>query len=113
MMNDPEDLKNKLIVLFPSFEEEMKKDDEIDYGYEETLTYHHIWITFAPMAHEYLIESTNKIQKAFCDIINNMVSEGGVKENAVSTCLLEHATQINIKKMIKPYLSSEAKNELR
>lgn len=112
-MDKPEELQRQLIALFPSLEEELKNDDELNFGYEPPITYHRIWLAFNPVAKKCLKDSSTKKQKAFCDIVNLMVSAGGDKENAISTCLLEHASQIGIKKIIKPYLSNEAKLELR
>jgi hypothetical protein len=50
---------------------------------------------------------------AFCTLINGCVSAGGDMENAVCTCLLEHASQVGIAKTIRPHLSEAAKAEMR
>jgi hypothetical protein len=42
-----------------------------------------------------------------------MVAAGGEKENAISTCLLEHASQVKVRNIIRPHLSAAAKEELR
>jgi hypothetical protein len=49
----------------------------------------------------------------FCDLVNAMVAAGAEKENAISTCLLEHASQVRIRNIIRPHLSAAAKGELR
>jgi hypothetical protein len=46
-------------------------------------------------------------------MINAMVEAGGERENAISTCLLEHASQVKLRAIIRPYLSEAAKRELR
>jgi hypothetical protein len=42
-----------------------------------------------------------------------MVAAGSEQENAISTCLLEHASQAKVKKIISPFLNAAAKKELR
>ena len=105
-----ENLQEKLVELYPVLEKELEED--YDYRYNPNLTYHHIWMAFVPISHRCLIGSNIKTLKEFCGIVNYMVDEGGDKENSVSTCLLEHASQLQIRKIIKPYLTSKTKNEL-
>ncbi|BCG65201.1 MAG: hypothetical protein methR_P3026 [Methyloprofundus sp.] len=112
MINTPEELQHKLVELYPSLEKELEEEDGFDYGYKPEITYHHVWMAFTIIANECLTGSDIKTLKKFCYIVNYMVGEGGDKENSVSTCLLEHASQIGIIKIIKPYLVSGAKNEL-
>jgi hypothetical protein len=49
--------------------------------------------------------------RALADIVNQVVADGGTIENAVSTCFLEHMYQINVRKVLAPYLSGEAKRK--
>jgi hypothetical protein len=42
-----------------------------------------------------------------------MFAAGAEKENAISTCLLEHASQVKVRNIIHPHLSAAAKEELR
>ncbi len=111
MINSPEELQEQLVAFYPALEKEIEGEG-FDYGYKPNLTYHQTWMAFAPIANDCLTKSNSRTLKAFCEIINYMVSEGGDKENSVSTCLLEHASQIKIGKIIKPYLSQGAKSEL-
>ena len=112
MISSPENLIEQLLKLFPEFEKELEEDD-FDCGYTPPITYHNVWFRFSPFAKSYLSNSNERVIKKFCDIVNYLVGEGGDKENGVSTCLLEHASQIGIRKIVKPYLSREAKDELR
>jgi len=75
--------------------------------------YHSVFQEFAPVSHRMLNGSTTSQIKEFCKIINFMVETGGDLENAVSTCFLEHASQVGVRKIIALYLSKEAKQELR
>lgn len=112
MIDTPDALQKQLIAMFPNFKEELI-EEVFDYGYDFPLSFHRVWMALARVIYTYLQSSTLKALKEFCYIVNHMVDAGGDKENAVSTCLLEHATQLGIKKIIKPYLSSEAKYQLR
>lgn len=111
MIKNPEELRDALVSLFPEFEREVSDEDDI--GYVEPLSYCAIWQCFSPVAFEYLSKAGSKGVICFSALINDLAAAGGDKENAVSTCLLEHSSQVGIKKLIKPYLSSEAKCELR
>lgn len=111
-MKTPEELKQQLVMLFPSFADEYN-DDEIELEYDPPSTLHRVWMDFSPMAYEYLSLASKKVLVSFVSLINAEVAAGGDRENAVSTCFLEHASQISVKKIIKPLLSAEARRELR
>ncbi len=104
MIQSPQELVARLIDLFPAFASEL--DDE------EYLSLHSVFFDFCPMSAKYLSSSSIRTVKEFCELINSMVAAGGSNENAVSTCFLEHASQIGVRKQIKPYLSPEAKREM-
>ena len=99
------DLARSLVDLFPDLERGMEAD--------EPVSHHDVLMTFAPRATELLESSGEKGKRRFCELVNDMVEAGGVAENAISTCFLEHASQIGVRKLIKPYLSAAAKSELR
>ena len=66
-----------------------------------------------PVITDYLRAAPKQTVEAFCALVNNMVAAGGVKENAISTCLLEHASQVQVRSIIRPYLSVAAIHEPR
>ena len=102
MFKEPKELQEALIELFPSFIEEVEEEyDELYYS----LTYHCVWMDFSPLAKNYLSNVGKKELKNFGLIVNKSVESGGVQENAVSTCFLEHASQIGVSHLIKPHLS--------
>ena len=112
MNNTPQKIADKLIQLFPDFEKEW--DEGESFGYEDgDYSFHVVFMEFAPVAHQMLSKASENQVKLFCTIINEMVANGGEEENAISTSLLEHASQVGIRKIIKPYLSQEAKKEIR
>ncbi len=49
--------------------------------------------------------------RAFGEWINGAFSVDHDLENAVSTCFLEHARQVRIDRVLRPYLSSKAKDK--
>jgi hypothetical protein len=111
-MTTPEQIVKLLISIFPEFEGEW--DNGEGFGYEDNnFSAHSVFLTYGPISKKLLESANDKKIKKFCEFVNLLVKEGGDSENAVSTCFLEHASQLNVRNIIKPYLSKEAKNELR
>jgi len=112
MIETPSQLVKELTNLFPQFVEAW--DGGESYGYDGVnFSYHSVLMELAPNCAKYLTEATSDQRKAFCDLLNLMIEDGGDQENAVSTCLLEHASQIGIRIIIKSCLSLKALQELR
>lgn len=110
MFETPEQLQQALIKLYPPFSE------EVEDGYDELynpLSYHHIWMEFAPISYAFLCKASTRELKEFCSVIERSMAGGEKQKNAVSTCFLEHGTQLSVKKLIKSYLSEAAKAELK
>lgn len=107
----PRDLVAALIGLFPAFRDEW--DEGEAYGDIGQYSFHTVFMELAPDCSQYLVEAPPRTVEAFCSLINDLVAAGGTMENAVSTCLLEHASQIGIRKVLKPHLSLAARGELR
>jgi hypothetical protein len=100
----PIDLAEAIKGMFPEFASELEG--------EEVESYHQVVQRLAPVITGYLQGAPARI-KDFCDLVNVMVAAGGEKENAISTCLLEHASQVKVRNIIRPHLSAAAKEELR
>ena len=112
MINTPQKIAEKLIQIFPEFEKEW--DEGESYGYDGGgYSFHVIFMTFAPIAHKILATASGKQIITFCSLINEMVANGGEEGNAIATGLLEHASQVGIRKILLPHLSQEAKKEIR
>ncbi|MBM4297545.1 MAG: hypothetical protein FJ143_07365 [Deltaproteobacteria bacterium] len=103
-IDSPTALAEYLIGLFPSFASEIEG--------EELTSYHQVFQRIAPVLSGYLKNSHPRTIKKFCALVNTMVDAAGDKENAISTCLLEHASQVGVRKIIRPYLGPAAKREL-
>ena len=104
-INSPVELLAILTILFPEFASEFEADEKVT-------TYHQVVLRLAPVIAGYLEVAPARIE-GFCDLVNAMVDARGDKENAMSTCLLEHASQVNLNRTIRPYLSAAAKEQLR
>lgn len=105
----PQELVASLIDIFPSFEQ--KWDNGESFGYDGDYSFHSVFLFFGPMCYKLLSEGTAKQQDRFCTLLNLCVAQGGKIENAVSTCFLEAASQLGFRKIIKPHLSPEAKQQ--
>ena len=118
-VTEAKDLAEFLIGLFPSFEkewvelEQSYKKTAAQIGYDSGLSFHQVLQTFAPLSFELLQKATPKQVSDFCKFINQAISDRGNLENALSTCLLEHASQVGIRDILKPLLSVEARKEMR
>jgi hypothetical protein len=107
-MNDiasPTALAETLTELFPEFATELEG--------EQVASYHQVVQRLATVITGYLQEAPKRTVERFCDVVNAMVAAGNEKESAISTCLLEHASQVKVRNIIHPYLSAAAKQELR
>jgi len=104
-IDSPTSLAKRLTELFPSFATELQG--------EEFTSYHQVVLRLTPVVTEYLHKASVQTVEEFCKMINGMVAGGGEKENAISTCLLEHASQIKIRAIIRQHLNGAAKRELR
>ncbi|GAA0709596.1 hypothetical protein ISN75_01910 [Dyella marensis] len=58
------------------------------------------------------VELSDKQCKALAELINGAVAAGGMAENAVFTCFLEHFRNVPVHKRVKPYLRNDAKLRL-
>jgi hypothetical protein len=101
----PAGLAETLMAMFPEFAVELEG--------EEVTSYHQVIQRLTPVISDYLQGAPKRTLEHFCEVVNAMVAAGGDKENAISTCLLEHASQVKVRNIIRPYLSAAAKQELR
>jgi len=104
-LDAPSRLVERLVKLFPTFAAEIEG--------EEIRNYHQVIRLLAPVVGGYLRASPERTVKRFCELVNAMADAGGEAENAVSTCLLEHASQVQVRTIISPHLNATAKRELR
>jgi hypothetical protein len=94
--------------IFPEFAVEWERDNP--YITDGKFSIHSVYMAFLPFLAS--AEKTEKNLRMVASLINGAVSAGGGSENAVSTCVLEHAHQVGLTSALKPYLSKEAKERL-
>ena len=104
-IDTPDALAKRLLQLFPPFAAELRG--------EAVESYNQVIQRLAPVVTSYLEGSPERTVKCFCELINLMADAGGETENAIATCLLEHASQVKVRKIIAPHLGAAAKRELR
>jgi hypothetical protein len=104
-IESPTVLVEQLVQLFPAFEVELDG--------EKVESYHQVVRQLTPVITGYLEGSSERTVRKFCDLVNLMADAGGETENAISTCLLEHASQVKVLEIISPHLSAAAKREVR
>jgi hypothetical protein len=93
-IDSPTSLAKHLIELFPPFATELQG--------EEITSYHQVVLRLTPVVTEYLQKASAKTVERFFKMINAMIEAGGERENAISTCLLEHASQVKLRVIIRP-----------
>ena len=112
IINTPADLVCVISEILPDFSEEWDNGEAFCYENGD-FSFHSVFMTLGPVSFQLLSNVDVKVIKKFCKLVNRAVEQGGDLENAISTCFLEHASQIGVRKLIAPYLSKETKRELR
>jgi hypothetical protein len=96
--------------LFPEFRPEWAKDLPQE---PDDWTYHSVLMTSAPISSACLRAADGRTLGRFVEPLNAAVERGGPLGNAFVTGLLEHASQLGIRKALRSHLSEKAKRELR
>ena len=106
----PEEMLLQLQELFPDFSHSWDDEDEWT-GLGRS--FHSV---ARELAHFFPLQGsslTDKELHAFAEWINGMAAAGGDLENAISTCFLEHSTQLGVYRLLAPHLSSHVKASAR
>ena len=118
-VDEPKDLVAFLGKLFPEFEPVWREAAASDaetaahIGHHVGLSYHRVLQVFAPVSAKLLNDAPPRTLQEFCNFLNESVTQSGDLENAISTCLLEHASQVGIRGIVSPFLSQTTKKHLR
>ncbi len=110
-VNSPPELVKRLIEIFPAFAGDWDQGEGFGYSKGE-YSYHSVFLTLGPKSLKLLSEATRKQMQEFCALIDYSVERGSDLENAASTCFLEHASQLGVRKLIQPFLSRKAEGQL-
>jgi len=98
------DLRAALVKLFPDFGAEPADEPE---------SYHRVVMDLAPFVTRYLEQGSPRTAEAFGELVSGMVGAGGDQENAIETCLLEHASQLRCDDLLRPHLDDRTRRALR
>ena len=102
-------LLNRLCSLFPDFRAEWAAECEDEVFPSKSL--HTVYQSFLPFVSR--LELDERQSSGLAAFFNSEVQKGGNAENAVSTCVLEHLSQVRMLGKIRPFLSAEARRRLR
>jgi hypothetical protein len=105
-LRTPERLLEALADVLPEFLQEWEAG-------EVPSTFHEVILRFTPFFGCRAKSFSPDELKRVGTLINDAVAEGGVIENAVSTCFLEHLRQIDAWRALKAYLSDRARRKSR
>lgn len=114
----PTDLQSAPALLaalcwaYPLFKDEWASDNPL-IAEDGSFSPHAVWMAFLPFWTRCVHESTAVQVGCVAALINASVAAGGRAENAVSTCVLEHANQVKAVRDLKSSLSVEARSRMR
>lgn len=102
-------LLDDLVRIFPDFADYWKVDTADDeYPYTSL---HSVYMSFLPFVVKARL--TEKQWKLLARHLSDAVAEGGDRENAVDTCFFEALRKDSFSRLLKPFLSKEAKSYVR
>lgn len=100
----PRELLSLLGSLYPEFVAFAQQDPVSGFEAEQT-TYHYVMSEFAVFFGPHAGSSTARQLQRLAEFLARAVANGGVLENAVSTCFLEHARQTKVNRALGPWLT--------
>ena len=103
------ELLEALFVIFPRFRAEWLADLEGNVWPSDSL--HSVYQSFLPYVAG-IHPSQDQLQR-LAKMIDSAVAAGGNSDNAVSTCFLEHLSQVGLVRSLRPLLSAAARSRLR
>jgi len=101
------ELVERLSSIFPLFRAEWLADTENSFP---STSLHWVYQSLLPWVSS--VELSAKQLKALALLLNAEVAAGGLRENAVGTCFLEHCRQVGLARRLSPLLSAAAKSRL-
>lgn len=106
VLGSPNDTIQFLVSLDPAFETELEDEDLGSINHHAVMTLFAQY--FAANVGGFRVDQLRRLG----EWISAAVADGSNIENAVSTCFLEHAHQLKVNRILRPYLSKEAKGKL-
>lgn len=104
-----EHLLRRIFAIYPEFESEWQADHQDAASTQQSP--HSVHMSLFPFAH--FTSSSPKQLASLAALLNEAVTAGGVAENAVVTCFLEHLGTSPLRKAIWPLLHLATKQRTR
>ena len=101
--HSPDELLHRLFTIFPRFEADY--DGPI---FDQPLTYDSVLTAFTSDFGLEFPNSSDDQLREFAGLVNAAVADGGELDHAFSQCFLDHAQQIHLDHLLRPYLSPAA-----
>jgi hypothetical protein len=116
MVQPPQETLRQLCAIFPAFEaswaeEEAPPEDGLVDGVYYEWSHHAVLRNFLAYFAINRESFSPKQLRALGEWIDRAVTADDDLENAVSTCFLEHARQVAIDRILRPYLTTKAKDK--
>ena len=98
----PEELLERLIAIFPEYQTAHRP------LHDNAPSFHSVLIQFSTFFGGPAGSMSERQLRSLGELVNAAMEAGGRLENAFATCLLEHAEQIGVWKVLRPFLSKPA-----
>ena len=98
----PEELLERLFAIFPEYRAARRP------LHDNVPTFYSVLIEFSTFFGGPGCSMAERRLRAFGELVSAAMKAGGRLENAFATCLLEHAEQIGVWKVLRPFLSRTA-----
>jgi hypothetical protein len=100
----PRELLSLLGSIYPDFVADAQRDSASEFQ-AEPISFHGLMSEFAAFFGRHADSSSDRQLQRLCEFVVRAVAHGGVIENAVSTCFLEHTRQIKVNRALGPGLA--------
>jgi hypothetical protein len=108
MVSQPQtakELRDQLYLIFPDYRAYREGNDNSCIIANDTFNFHSLLIDFAVFVGQNKCAFSKKQFQSLAAVLNVAVEQSGLLETAVSTCFLEHLYQLELVKVLRPFLS--------
>jgi len=95
----PKELLERLIAIFPEYRTAQRPI------HNDAPSFHSVLIEFSTFFGGPGCSISEAQLRSFGELVSTAIEAGGQLENAFATCFLEHAEQIGVWKVLRPFLS--------
>ena len=98
----PEGLLERLVTIFPEYRATRRP------LHDDAPTFHSVLVEFSTFFGSPACSMSEHQLRSFGELVSAAMETGGRMENAFASCLLEHAEEIGVWKVLRPFLSKTA-----